>query len=227
MKALIFRETGEPTSVLKLIEIPTPPLAPGEALVRVLLSPINPSDLHMVRGRYGYQPELPASPGAEGVGIVEAVGPGVRATGRKERPDRHRRYLALAEQKRVLQVRKSRQAPRREYISELSSFRKTSVQLTANHASIRIDGRLGVNSSLPKNGTWAFLFSPRQIPRRGATEMKMVSRGRLHNSAVQRSFGWVSAVTYRSGDAVPCSTQRKSDRTQRFDASKRVYPGQD
>jgi NADPH2:quinone reductase len=34
----------------------------------------------MVRGRYGYQPELPASPGAEGVGIVEAVGPGVQAT---------------------------------------------------------------------------------------------------------------------------------------------------
>jgi NADPH2:quinone reductase len=78
MKALIFRETGEPKSVLKLAEIPTPPLAPGEALVRVLLSPINASDLHMVRGRYGYQPELPASPGIEGVGIVGAVGPGVQ-----------------------------------------------------------------------------------------------------------------------------------------------------
>jgi NADPH2:quinone reductase len=78
MKALIFRETGQPLDVLKLAEIPTPPLAPGEALVRVLLSPINPSDLHMVRGRYGYQPELPASPGAEGVGIVEAAGPGVQ-----------------------------------------------------------------------------------------------------------------------------------------------------
>src|SRR6202166_5397382 len=78
MKALIFRETGEPKSVLELAEIPTPPLAPGEALVRVLLSPINASDLHMVRGRYGYQPELPASPGIEGVGIVEAVGPGVQ-----------------------------------------------------------------------------------------------------------------------------------------------------
>jgi NADPH:quinone reductase-like Zn-dependent oxidoreductase len=78
MKALIFRETGEPKSVLKLADIPTPQLAPGEALVRVLLSPINPSDLHMVRGRYGYQPDLPASPGAEGVGIVEAVGPGVQ-----------------------------------------------------------------------------------------------------------------------------------------------------
>ena len=78
MKALIFHKTGEPKSVLELAEIPTPPLAPGEALVRVLLSPINASDLHMVRGRYGYQPELPASPGIEGVGIVGAVGPGVQ-----------------------------------------------------------------------------------------------------------------------------------------------------
>ncbi|WP_334266714.1 zinc-dependent alcohol dehydrogenase family protein [Edaphobacter sp. HDX4] len=80
MGALIFRETGEPKSVLELAEIPTPPLAPGEALVRVLLSPINASDLHMARGRYGRQPELPASPGLEGVGIVEAVGPGVQGS---------------------------------------------------------------------------------------------------------------------------------------------------
>ena len=79
MKALIFRETGEPKSVLQLAEIPTPALAPGEALVRVLLGPINASDLHMVRGRYGYRPELPASPGIEGVGIVE---------GRQRGPDR-------------------------------------------------------------------------------------------------------------------------------------------
>jgi NADPH2:quinone reductase len=80
MKALIFRETGEPNSVLKLEEIPTPPAAAGEALVRVLLSPIHPSDLHMVRVRYGHQPVLPASPGIEGVGIVEAVGPDVQGS---------------------------------------------------------------------------------------------------------------------------------------------------
>jgi NADPH:quinone reductase-like Zn-dependent oxidoreductase len=79
MKALIFRETGEPKSVLKLEEIPTPSPAHGEALVRVLLSPINASDLHMVRGRYGRQPELPASPGIEAVGIVEALGQGVQS----------------------------------------------------------------------------------------------------------------------------------------------------
>ena len=79
MKALIFRQTGEPKSVLELAEMPTPPVPAGEALVRVLLTPINASDLHMVRGRYGYQPELPASPGIEAVGIVEALGPGVQA----------------------------------------------------------------------------------------------------------------------------------------------------
>jgi NADPH2:quinone reductase len=78
MKALVFRETGEPKTVLQLAAIPTPQLAPGEALVRMLLSPIHPSDLHMIRGRYGYQPELPASPGIEGVGIVEALGPGAQ-----------------------------------------------------------------------------------------------------------------------------------------------------
>jgi NADPH:quinone reductase-like Zn-dependent oxidoreductase len=78
MKALIFRETGEPERVLELEETPSPPLAPGTALVRVLLSPINASDLHMVCGRYGRQPKLPASPGIEGVGIVEALGPGVQ-----------------------------------------------------------------------------------------------------------------------------------------------------
>src|ERR1700761_240028 len=78
MKALIFRQTGEPSGVLQLAELPTPAPASGEALVRVLLAPINASDLHMMRGRYGYQPELPASPGIEGVGIVEAVGPGVQ-----------------------------------------------------------------------------------------------------------------------------------------------------
>lgn len=37
----------------------------------------------------------------------------------------------------------------------------------------------------------------------------------------------ISTVTYGSGNTVPRSRQRKSYRTQRFDASKRVYPQQD
>ncbi|TMB23214.1 MAG: hypothetical protein E6J65_14005 [Deltaproteobacteria bacterium] len=38
------------------------------------LSPVHPSDMHMMRGRFGRQPTLPASPGIECVGVVEALG---------------------------------------------------------------------------------------------------------------------------------------------------------
>ena len=42
----------------------------------MLLSPVNPSDLLVVRGKYGKHPALPATPGFEGVGIVDQAGPG-------------------------------------------------------------------------------------------------------------------------------------------------------
>jgi NADPH:quinone reductase-like Zn-dependent oxidoreductase len=45
--------------------------------VRVRLSPVHPSDLHIMRGRFGRQPSLPASPGIECVGTVQSLGEGV------------------------------------------------------------------------------------------------------------------------------------------------------
>jgi NADPH2:quinone reductase len=39
-------------------------------------APINPSDLLFVRGQYGQTAQLPISPGFEGVGVIDAVGPG-------------------------------------------------------------------------------------------------------------------------------------------------------
>lgn len=77
MKALIFRNVGDPNEVLRLEEIEEVKPAQGEVLLQMLSSPVNPSDLHMLRGRYGYQPNLPASPGAEGVGIILELGSGV------------------------------------------------------------------------------------------------------------------------------------------------------
>jgi NADPH:quinone reductase len=41
--------------------------------------PINPSDLLVIRGQYGRLPTLPATPGFEGVGTIDAVGPGLLA----------------------------------------------------------------------------------------------------------------------------------------------------
>jgi len=77
MKALVFERTGEPDDVLTVRELPTPEPGPGEILVRVRLSPVHPSDMHMMRGRFGRQPTLPASPGIECVGVVEGLGSGV------------------------------------------------------------------------------------------------------------------------------------------------------
>jgi NADPH:quinone reductase-like Zn-dependent oxidoreductase len=58
--------------VLQVRDVPPPP-APqrGQVRVRMLLSPVNPSDVLTIQGRYGRQPPLPATPGFEGVGVVE------------------------------------------------------------------------------------------------------------------------------------------------------------
>ena len=75
----MFSTVGDPSEVLRLEEIEEAKPAQDEVLLQMLFSPVNPSDLHMIRGRYGYQPGLPASPGAEGVGIILEVGAGVTA----------------------------------------------------------------------------------------------------------------------------------------------------
>ncbi len=40
--------------------------------VRILAAPLNPADLNTIEGTYGVKPPLPATPGIEGCGVVEA-----------------------------------------------------------------------------------------------------------------------------------------------------------
>src|SRR4051812_17420651 len=77
MKAIRFEQFGEPAQVLRVVGLPDPEPGPGQVLVRMIAAPINPSDLLVVRGRYGVLPSLPATPGFEGVGVVEKAGPGL------------------------------------------------------------------------------------------------------------------------------------------------------
>jgi NADPH:quinone reductase len=79
MKAAVFESFGEPSQVLNVREVPDRMPGPGQVRVRMIMSPINPSDLLVVQGLYGVLPKLPSTPGFEGVGIVDEVGPGLLA----------------------------------------------------------------------------------------------------------------------------------------------------
>src|SRR5260370_18048340 len=72
MKAIVCDRWGDPEEVLQVRDVPEPSPGAGQVLVRMIASPVNPSDLLMVRGQYGRQPDFPATPGFEGVGVVEA-----------------------------------------------------------------------------------------------------------------------------------------------------------
>jgi len=78
VKRIVFDRVGSPADVLRVEDdVPAPQPQRGEVLVRMLASPINPSDLMYISGKYGITAQLPATPGFEGVGVVEAVGGGL------------------------------------------------------------------------------------------------------------------------------------------------------
>lgn len=76
MKAIVYRQYGEPSEVLSYEEISAPATpGPNEATVRVVKRMIHPIDGMMVRGIIP-MPIAPGGsvPGSDGVGIVEQVG---------------------------------------------------------------------------------------------------------------------------------------------------------
>src|SRR5258708_13675111 len=77
MQALVAHEVGEPADVLRLETRPIPSPNKGQVRIRIQAAPIHPSDLHMLRGRFGIVPPLPTVMCSESVGIVDALGEGV------------------------------------------------------------------------------------------------------------------------------------------------------
>src|SRR5438067_5356129 len=78
MKKVEIAAYGAPEVVAESVEAPDVG-APGagEIVFDVLAFPINPADLSFCRGNYRLTPQLPATPGAECVGRVAAVGAGI------------------------------------------------------------------------------------------------------------------------------------------------------
>ena len=76
MQAIVVHEFGGP-EVLKLESIPDPVPEAGEVVVRMKAVGINPVETYQRAGSQGYNRPRPFTPGADGAGIVEAVGTGV------------------------------------------------------------------------------------------------------------------------------------------------------
>lgn len=74
MKRVVFHQFGKPADILNVEEVEKHPPGPDEVLIKVLASPINPSDIMFVLNLYGIRPQIPSSAGFEGVGIVEEAG---------------------------------------------------------------------------------------------------------------------------------------------------------
>ena len=76
-QAIRYSEFGKPNEVLSLEESILPELGPNEVLIKLLASPINPSDIGSILGKYGTLKELPATAGLEGVGEIVELGSSV------------------------------------------------------------------------------------------------------------------------------------------------------
>jgi NADPH2:quinone reductase len=86
MKAAYYDDLGPARAVLTVGDLPKPLAAPGEVLVRLTSSGINPSDVKSRGGVFGRGRFLGRTiPHSDGAGVIEAVGEGVSAARVDER----------------------------------------------------------------------------------------------------------------------------------------------
>lgn len=75
MKGLQLNSYGNAADVVTLVDVPDVGApGPDEVVIDVLASSVEPTDLFLIAGQYGFQPQLPHLLGAQGVGRVSAVG---------------------------------------------------------------------------------------------------------------------------------------------------------
>jgi len=79
INAAVYEKHGNPADVLQIESRPWPVPAADEAVVKMRAAPINPADLNQIEGKYPVRPELPATPGFEGAGVVVELGAEVKS----------------------------------------------------------------------------------------------------------------------------------------------------
>jgi trans-2-enoyl-CoA reductase len=78
INAVVYERHGNPPDVLRVESQARPTPGPDEAGLQMRAAPINPADLNQIEGKYPVRPELPATPGFEGAGVVVDLGSDVK-----------------------------------------------------------------------------------------------------------------------------------------------------
>jgi NADPH:quinone reductase len=79
MRAVVLHDAKGGLDALRIEERAVPKAGPGEVLVKIAASPVNPSDLMFTKGMYGITKPVPVVPGFEGSGRVVGAGGGFAA----------------------------------------------------------------------------------------------------------------------------------------------------
>jgi NADPH:quinone reductase len=202
MKACVYRSTGAAAEVLSVEEVGRPEPGPGEVLVRVRTSGVNPTDYKARSGATPRSIDDFQIPHQDGAGVIEAVGPGVDPGRVGERvwlwlAAAGRRWGTAAEWS-VLPARQATALP------DGASFElgaSLGVPAMTAHYCLFADGPVNGQTVLVAGGAGAVgHFAIELAKRAGARVITTVSGA--EKAALAEQAGADLVVNYRSADAV-------------------------
>jgi NADPH2:quinone reductase len=179
MKAVWYESTGAARDVLRFGDLPPPEAGPGEVLVRIKTSGVNPSDVKSRAGLRGPIPFDRVIPHSDGAGIVEAVGAGVSPSRIGERV-----WIWNAAWRRAFGT-----------CAELISIPSEQAVLLPDNTGFEAGACLGIPASTAYHGVFA------DGPVDGQTILVTGGAGAVGHYAIQfAKYGGAKVITTVSGD---------------------------
>jgi len=200
MRAAWYTKQGAARDVLEVGELPDPGAGPGEVLVCVGASGVNPSDVKMRQGLRGPMPFPRVVPHSDGAGIVEAVGAGVDRSRVGERVwlwnGQWRRPLGTAAEKIALPAVQAVRLPTSTSFVEGACL---GIPAMTAHRAVFSDGPVDGQTILVTGGAGAVGFYAIQLAKwGGATVITTVSSE--EKAAHARGGGADHVVDYKKED---------------------------
>lgn len=201
MQAAWFESFGSAADVLQIGELDTPTAGPGEVLVRMRTSGVNPSD---VKKRAGSFPNLLDAglvvPNSDGAGVIEAVGEGVDAARAGERVWIYQAQFARrhgsAAQYVAIDARRAARLPDN---TDFETGACLGIPVMTAHRAVFADGDVADQTILVTGGAGRVgYYAVQWASNAGATVIATASNA--VDNAVCKSAGAHHVVNHRDGD---------------------------